>query len=323
MSAIIPISVLLPVFNSEQYLNDTINSVLSQTFTNFEFIIINDGSTDASKSIIDSYSDDRILLINNEKNLGLIKTLNKGLSVCGGKYIVRMDSDDIMLKTRLEEQLMFMEKHPEVIASGTALRRIGSSSGSYFPPTTDKLIRETLFLGSPIPHPTAIIRRDILCKYNIEYDINYLHVEDYELWYRLSSYGKLANLDRRLLLYRISETQISTKYNNKQESRKKDLRRRIYNEYLSSIGLSTSFIFDKSFLVTLKTKYKLIYDSKKNDLPNLLPVVLFIAYISIPNQSLSLFFSFLKDIRKLGPKYFSALLLHFLYKEYYGQYSLS
>lgn len=322
MSTINPISVLLPVFNSEQYLKDTINSVLSQTFTDFELIIINDGSTDASESIIKSYSDERILLVNNEENLGLIKTLNKGLGICRGKYIVRMDSDDIMIETRLEDQFKFMEKHPEIIASGTALRRIGRLSGSYFPPKTDKLIRETLFLGSPIPHPTAIIRREILCKYNIEYDINYLHLEDYELWYKLSSYGKLANLNKRLLLYRISETQISTKYNNKQERGKKEFRKQIYNEYLLSLGLNTSFVFDKSFLMTLKAQYKLKHTDKKSDPLNLLPVVLFIAYISIPNQSFSIFLSFLKDIKRLGPKYFSALLLHFLYKRY-DQYSLS
>ena len=107
------ITVLMPVYNGEKYLRPAIESILNQTFSDFEFLIINDGSTDNSESIILSYKDERIRYVKNENNLKLIKTLNKGIDLARGKYIARMDADDISLPTRLEREIEYMESHPE------------------------------------------------------------------------------------------------------------------------------------------------------------------------------------------------------------------
>ena len=113
------VTVLMPVYNAEQYLREAIGSILHQTFTDFEFIIINDGSTDRSEEIIKSYTDTRIRYYKNESNLKLIATLNKGFDLAGGKYIARMDADDISLPNRLQLQFELMEKNPEVGLCGT------------------------------------------------------------------------------------------------------------------------------------------------------------------------------------------------------------
>lgn len=113
------ISVLMPVYNSEKYLNEAIESILNQTFVDFEFIIINDASNDNSENIIESYQDSRIKYFKNEKNLGVAKTLNKGLKLAQGKYIARMDSDDISLPERLYKQFKFMEVYNDIDVCGS------------------------------------------------------------------------------------------------------------------------------------------------------------------------------------------------------------
>jgi len=116
------VTVLMPVYNGEKYLNEAIDSILNQTYTNFEFLIINDGSTDRSVEIIKGYNDSRIKLIHNKKNMGLVYTLNRGLALALGKYIVRMDADDISLPNRFKLQLDFMEINTEVaLCSGNAM----------------------------------------------------------------------------------------------------------------------------------------------------------------------------------------------------------
>ena len=107
------ISVVLPVFNEEMYVGEAIESILAQTFTEFQFLIINDGSSDASEKIIKSFKDKRIQLVTNVENLGLSQSLNKGIGLSQGEYIARMDANDIALESRLEEQLSFMENHPK------------------------------------------------------------------------------------------------------------------------------------------------------------------------------------------------------------------
>ena len=114
------ISIILPAYNAEKYLKEAIDSILAQTYTNFELIVINDGSTDKTEEIILSYQDSRIRYIKNEKNLKLIRTLNKGIGLAKGKYIARMDADDISLPHRLKEEVEFMEAHPNIGEIGRA-----------------------------------------------------------------------------------------------------------------------------------------------------------------------------------------------------------
>ena len=134
------ISVVLPVFNEEMYVGEAIESILAQTFTEFQFLIINDGSSDASEKIIKSFKDKRIQLVTNVENLGLSQSLNKGIGLSQGEYIARMDANDIALESRLEEQLSFMENHPKAAGVFCPVQKVDekgmpldSVEGKYIP----------------------------------------------------------------------------------------------------------------------------------------------------------------------------------------------
>jgi len=124
------VSVLMPVFNGEQFLRPAMNSILNQTFTDFEFIIVDDGSTDHSREILNSYTDSRVRLICNESNIGLTDSLNRGLEAASGNYIARMDQDDISLPERLAKQVAFMDSHPEVGVCGTWAKDIDQTDST-------------------------------------------------------------------------------------------------------------------------------------------------------------------------------------------------
>src|SRR4051812_14853437 len=201
------VSVLMPVYNAEPYIKQAIDSILNQTFTNFEFIIINDGSSDASKDIILSYKDPRIAYLENEKNLKLIETLNKGFILCKGKYIVRMDADDISFPERIAKQVAFMEAHPEVGIAGTAAENFGFKEGKFYYETDDQLIRYKFLHECHLLHPSAIIRTKVLRDHNLTMTI--LHGEDYDFFLRIAEHSKLANLKEVLLHYRQLENSMS------------------------------------------------------------------------------------------------------------------
>lgn len=204
------VTVLMPVYNGEKYLKDAIESILNQDFIDFEFLIFNDGSTDGSEKIILSFSDSRIKLINNEKNIGLVNTLNKGLDSSLGEYIVRMDCDDVSLKNRLMVQVEFMDKHTNIGASGCYYNLLlkGRKAIVDFPLIQDELKSFMLF-SCPIAHPTAIIRRSVVVKEKLRYRPEYVHAEDYDFWSQLSEFSQIANISEVLLNYRIHENQIT------------------------------------------------------------------------------------------------------------------
>ncbi|MFH1712580.1 MAG: glycosyltransferase, partial [Candidatus Jacksonbacteria bacterium] len=207
------ITVLMPVYNGEKYLKEAIESILNQTFVDFEFLIINDGSTDNSEKITKSYKDTRIKLINNEINLGLIKTLNKGLDLANGKYIARMDQDDISLPNRLKIQVNFMDKHPEIGVSGAWAKTIGGNNKKYIKNYSDfEKIKTTSLFKSILIHPSVIIKKSLFNKYNLKYDENHQHAEDYELWTRAITYFPIANIKKYLIYYRIHEGNTSHQY---------------------------------------------------------------------------------------------------------------
>jgi len=204
------ISIILPVYNSERYLRESIQSILDQTYTDFEFIIINDGSTDHSESIILSFNDDRIRYFSNEMNKGLIFTLNKGVELSKRKYIARMDSDDIAYPKRLELQLNFLENNLEYGVCGSLVKLInedGKGSEILNLPINDDEIKSYLYFSCPINHPSVLIRTSLLR--NNLYSEDYKTAEDYELWIRLSSITKFYNLPNVLLNYRVHSENIS------------------------------------------------------------------------------------------------------------------
>lgn len=205
------VSVLMPAYNAEKYISEAIDSILNQTFEDFEFIIINDGSTDRTKEIILEYGDPRIVLLENEKNSGIVVTLNKGLDVAKGEYIARMDADDIAVPERLQIQVIYMDKHPEIGVLGTGLKKFGDEINEekrFFSQKPDILKAELLF-ATCIAHPTVVMRKDVLDAFHIRYEIDYAGAEDFLMWWRLSQKTQIATLPDILLNYRIHKSQIT------------------------------------------------------------------------------------------------------------------
>ncbi len=209
------ISVVMPVYNAEKYVTEAIESILNQSYSDFEFIIIDDCSTDNSYDILHSYvsKDNRIRLFKNDMNNKLPKTLNFGISQAKGKYIARMDADDISLPERFAKQIEFMESHPEVGVCGTWIDVFSEESSQttcikY--PAEHKLISvRLLFDENCIAHPSTFLRREIFFDFQLYYNLSLQgHAEDYELWVRLLEQGILFyNLPEVLLMYRKSDVQ--------------------------------------------------------------------------------------------------------------------
>lgn len=207
------VTVLMPVYNAENYLAEAIESILDQTFTDFEFLIIDDGSTDRSIEIVNSYKDHRILLVKNEYNLGLVTTLNQGLSLAKSKYIARMDADDISLSNRLQIQVGYMEAHPAIGVCGSWVTTIGDCPNHVWCyPTEHARIQTELLFTSRLAHPSVMMRRALLEKHGLFYDKDYLHAEDWQLWRRCSFKFPLANIPQVLLKYRINSSGVSHIY---------------------------------------------------------------------------------------------------------------
>lgn len=226
------ISVLMPVYNAESYLDEAIQSVLNQSFTDFEFIIINDGSTDNSKKIIQSYNDKRIKYIENATNIGLVATLNKGIDICAGRYLARMDADDISLPERLEKLYVFMEKNPEIGLCGTWFETFNKSGHftivKYKP--DDFSIRLNHLYAIHVSHGTCIIRLSVLIENNLRFDPEFAHAEDYDLWSRISDYCKMANIQEVLYKVRINEQSVSVKFNSIQKANSIRVKKNLFNK---------------------------------------------------------------------------------------------
>lgn len=197
------ISVILPVYNGEKFLRKAIDSILKQTYKNFELIIINDGSTDKSAAIIESISDSRIKVINNRNNLRLPRSLNIGISLAKGEYIARMDADDICLPERLEKQFNFLETNKDVGVCGTNISIIDENEtiltdrvwGDNNPP-----IEWSLLWENPIAHSTVMIRTNIIKRDELFY--REIYSEDSDLWCRLALKTRIKRINDVLLLYR-------------------------------------------------------------------------------------------------------------------------
>ena len=197
------VTVLMPVYNAERTLREAIDSILSQTFTDFEFLIIDDGSTDSSAEIVRSYTDPRIRLLPNERNLKITATLNRGLDIAQGEYIARMDADDISLPERLAKQVAFLDAHPEVGIVGTWAQAFGEAHFQIPHPTDPERIRAKLLFDSPLTHPSVMMRRAFLKTHNLRY-LPLGHFEDYELWQRSARLFPFANIPEYLLSYRVT-----------------------------------------------------------------------------------------------------------------------
>lgn len=263
----IDLTVLMPAYNAELHIEEALKSILNQTYAAFEFMIINDGSSDKTEEIIEKYAatDSRIRYVKNERNLGLHGVLNKGVGLTTTKYLARMDSDDIALPYRLAKQVEFMELNPTLIASGGQVKYIGNSSKkkSSLKLSHEEILGELIF-KNPMIHPTVILRNDMMKRNGINYQRPdfitsdaYIWPEDYGLWYDLSKAGKLANLKEIVLEYRIGEQSISIR------DKKNQLQRytNFYRYLFSDLGVP----FEKE---DLKAHFELVSGSELSFPPN-------------------------------------------------------
>ncbi|MGI8637112.1 MAG: glycosyltransferase family 2 protein [Segetibacter sp.] len=205
------VSIILPAYNCEKYLREAIDSILQQTFTNFEFIIINDGSSDATEKITLSYIDPRIIYLKNDTNKGLIYTLNRGLSKAKGKYIARMDGDDISLPERLKKQYDWLEgnKTVDVLATQVSLIDENDKDIGFWEDdikhSTANSIKKYLPVNNCIAHPTILGKKEAFLKY--KYNPSQKLSEDYDLWLRMTADGlTIDKLAQPLLKHRILQS---------------------------------------------------------------------------------------------------------------------
>jgi len=205
------ISVVMAVYNGKKFLAEAIESILNQTWTDFEFIIVNDGSRDNSLKIINRYAkkDSRIVVIS-RKNMGLVQSLNEGIAIAKGEYLARIDADDIALPTRFEKQVEFLKNHPDISILGTFIKPFGDSAvkdlvvcENWFNPSLNPENVEATFLDrAAICHPSIMGRTELFK--SMQYRDKYYCAEDYDLWLRSLKAGyKIWVLDEILLRYRI------------------------------------------------------------------------------------------------------------------------
>lgn len=207
----------MSIYNGEIYLKESIESILDQTFKDFEFIIIDDGSTDKSEKIIKSYNDSRIKFLKNNKNIGLTKSLNKGLELCKGDFIARMDADDISLPVRLEKQLDYMNKNKNVDICGSWSMTIGQKFGEIRKcPINHEEIKCQLLLNNIICHSSVIMRKKSISKEGIRYNESYLYAQDFDFFVRMINQFRFSNIPEVLIRYRIHDNQIAEKKKNEQ-----------------------------------------------------------------------------------------------------------
>jgi glycosyltransferase involved in cell wall biosynthesis len=188
---------------------EAVDSILAQDYDGFELVIINDGSTDQTQTLLDRYAASPRVRVLQQENRGLINTLNHGLAICEGEYIARMDADDIAMPDRLRRQVEFMDANPDVVCCGTAVEYFGDRQGIKKLPVTHEACVDTLLLGSCFAHPAVMLRKAVLVTFGISYDKTALHAEDYALWCELARVGRLANLEYVGLRYRVHAAQIS------------------------------------------------------------------------------------------------------------------
>ncbi|MBC5841443.1 glycosyltransferase family 2 protein [Flavobacterium sp. F-380] len=249
------ISVLLPVYNCELYIQQAIESVLNQTFVDFELIIIDDCSTDSTLQLCNLFTDERIIIIEKDKNSGYTNSLNYGLYIAKGKYIARMDGDDICMPERFEKQAVFLEANPDIILCGASYAVIGEK-GMYELPETHEEIKIKLLSGNCIVHPSVMFRKDILVANNLMYDILMEPAEDYDLWVRLSSMGKLHNLQECLVHYRVHDGQVSAIRNKKQIQVANQVRLKL----LQLLGVAFSPYENGVYLKAIEKKEQLSFE---------------------------------------------------------------
>ena len=279
------VTILLPAYNAALYLRDSLDSIMRQAFKDFDVLLIDDGSMDDTSKIAIEYSniDRRIKYYKNEKNIGLIKTLNKGLSLAKGEYIVRMDADDIMFDDRLYKQVKYMDSNPECFVCGGQMEYIGGLTG--MAPILPQKYEDLLYLSlinCPLYHPTTIIRNSAIKQFGLKYNDSYKHAEDYKFWSDIifSHPNSIANIKDVVLFYRISNNQITAKYSDEQDLISIIVRRENVQHVLVPYGIKLPEVVNCEII----EKVSSLIRKEHIDAAEILTLVLCMLYMSMENS---------------------------------------
>lgn len=230
------VSVVMPAYNSEKFIAEAIESILNQTFDNFELIIIDDCCTDRTAEVVKQFEDDRIVFVQNEKNKGFIYGLNYGIEIARGKYIARLDDDDISYPTRLQKQVDYLNAHENVVLVGTRIDRKvdGIIQEQMITPvkTSNQIRFELLFENNSIAHSSFMMRKKVLEEYNVKYEF-FKQVPDYHMLTCICKYGDLACLEETLVTWRIHPQQSSSVRSRRMKTDEFDKARCMYIETLA------------------------------------------------------------------------------------------
>lgn len=236
------VSVLMPIYKTpEKYLREAIESILTQTFTDFEFLILDDCPEDNRKSIVQSYRDDRIKYFQNESNLGISRSRNKLIDLSKGTYLAVRDHDDISMPTHFEKEVLYLDNNPDIgVVSSAFKKMLGNKVCANC--EDDYQIKLTLMYACTVCHPACMIRKSVLVNNNIYYEEEFSPAEDYALWARLIGVAKFHNLPDVLLLYRNHKQNTTRLQSSKMKAATyavqaflKQTHKKLYNEYLCSI----------------------------------------------------------------------------------------
>lgn len=202
------VSILMPVCKTAPYLREAVDSILAQTYSNFELIVLNDCSPDNAEEILDRYADPRIVRYRGEKNVGLANVLNIGLEMVRGEYVCRMDSDDISLPNRIERQIDYLEEHPDIDLCSCGMQLFGSKEGLWTRTNNPEQVKIEALFYSPVLHASSIWRKASFERYELHFRQEMVPAEDYDLWCRALTHGlRLVNIDECLYQYRIRPDQ--------------------------------------------------------------------------------------------------------------------
>lgn len=205
------VSILMPVYNTAPYLKEAVDSMLSQTFTDFELIVLNDCSPDYAEMVLDTCHDSRIVRYKGEKNVGLSNVLNVGIGMARGRYIARMDSDDLSLPNRLQVQVEYLENHSDIDLVSVGMQLFGAREDVWIREQHPEKVKINALFHSPVLHASSMWRKEAFEREGLRFRQEMVPAEDYDLWTRALVKGlKLVNLPEVLYRYRIHETQATT-----------------------------------------------------------------------------------------------------------------
>lgn len=229
------VSVILPVYNTEKYIRDSVQSILDQTFKDFELIIINDASTDGTLNVLKKFNDSRIRLLSNKINQGISKNANLGLDLAKGEFIARIDADDIAHIQRIEKQVIYLQSNPDVDFCGTWVQLIGVEDKIIRTAISHEYIKAGLLFMNVIFNPSVMYRKESFINKALRYDESY-KIEDYPMWINAIDIIKFANIPTVLQKYRIHNTNISV-FQNENKDELNEFHHKVYRKNFDKIGL--------------------------------------------------------------------------------------